>query len=105
MWREGDVRQEGELGHRELGLQHLHVERGIEQVGVLVESLLDEGLQLRVGEDGAPRQIAKRRGVGDGKGVGERHGVADEPLGVDLRALVLIVESAAGEADACGGEQ
>ena len=95
--REGELRQECQPCHLELVFCHLHVEGGVQQVGVVVEGLLDEDLQLGVGEHAAPRQIAEGDGVGlRHQGIGERHVVADDSLGVHLRALIFLVESATG---------
>ena len=60
-------RQEGELRYLQRFGHHVHVESGIQQVGVVVESLLDERLQLRVGKDRTPMHIAKRRSIRHGE--------------------------------------
>ena len=92
--REGKGGHEGQFGGHELCLYHLHVESGIEQVGIVVECRFYEVLQLRVGEDTAPGQVAEAGGVYRHEGIGERYIVAYEPLGIDIGALIFIVQAA-----------
>ena len=92
---------EGQFGHLQGLVHHFHIECGIEQVGVVGQSALDEALQLRVGEDAAPRHVAETGGIFHGQGVGKRHGVAHQSLGVHLGALIFVVESATAQQSSC----
>ena len=89
---DGDSRQEGQLSGGEHGFVHLDVEGCVEQVGIVGQTLVDERLQLGVGEDAAPGQVAEGGSVLDGQRVTVGQGVAYESLSLDiLRALVLII--------------
>ena len=50
LWSEAEAGQESQLGSLELSLSHIHVERGVEQVRVVAEGLLNKVLQLRISE-------------------------------------------------------
>ena len=93
--REGHRRQEGQTSHLQRLLDHLHVQCCIEHVHVVVESGLDEVLQLRVGEHRAPGHVAKRSGVLHGQRVGERHGVAIESLRLHIGTFIFSIEALA----------
>ena len=88
-------RQEGQLSHCELRLNHLDVEGTVQVVGIVCECSLDERLQLRVGKYLTPRQIAERGSIRHCERVSVRLHVAYESLGVYLRTLVFVVYPAA----------
>ena len=100
--REGERRHKGQLGGRELCLDHLHVEGSVEQVDVVLQTLLYQRLQLRVGEHLAPRQVAEIGGVAHSQRVAYRRRVTHKASGVDVGALVFVVESAAAQEQRCG---
>ena len=52
-------RQECQLGGLQYGLVRLYVQGRVQQVGVLLQTLFDECLQLWVGEHLAPGQVAE----------------------------------------------
>ena len=68
------------------------------------QSLLDERLQLRIGEDAAPRQVAEARSVAYGESVGDGSGVAHQALHIHVGTLVFIVYSAAAKQQTGRGE-
>ena len=105
MRRECERRHECQLSHHQLVLNHLNVECGVEHVCIVGYALLDERLQLRVGEHLAPRQIAEACGVADGERVCVAHNVAYESLGVHLGTLVLVIYSATGHQERCRSEK
>ena len=91
---QGDRGQEGQFGNLQALIHHVDIKGCIEQVWIVVESLLDECLQLRVCEDATPGQVTKRCGISHSEGVGNRHRVAHQPLRIHLRTLVFVIESA-----------
>ena len=90
---QGNGRQESQLGSLQHRLVHLHRQGCILQVGIFSQALLDELLQLRVGEDASPRQIAERGGIlrCNCQRVNIADHIADESLGIDLGALILVI--------------
>ena len=81
----------GELGGLELRLGNVHVEHGVEKVRVVGQCFLDQRLQLRVGKDASPRQVAEvvaslqRRLV--------VYGVAHDAVRLHLGTLVVAIEA------------
>ena len=84
-------RKEGQFGSFQHRLVHLYREGGIQQVSILGQSLLNELLQLRIGEDTTPRQVTEGSGILHGECIHVRQGVADESCGVHVGTLVFIV--------------
>ena len=69
----------------------------------MIESLLDEDLQLRVGEHLTPRKISEGGGVGRSlQGIHITYCIADDAFGVDLRTLIFGIDAATTEEE---GEQ
>ena len=99
----GDGRQESQLGSLQHGLIHLYRQDSILQVGILLQSLLNECLQLRVSEYGTPRQVAEGGSIlwRHEQGVRVAYGIAYQSLGVHLRTLVLVIYAAAAHQQAC----
>ena len=94
---DGHARQEGQLGHLQHVLHHLHVQRSIAQVGIVLQGRLNECLQLGVGKDLSPGQLAEVLVSIRDKGIDVAHHIADQALRFHVRPLILIVESTAGQ--------
>lgn len=64
----------------------------------MIESLLDEDLQLRVGEHLTPGKISEGGGVGRSlQGIHITYCIADDAFGVDLRTLIFGIDAATAE--------
>ena len=98
---QGDRGQESQFGNLQSLVDHVDIEGSIQQVGIVVKSLLDERLQLRIGEHTAPRQITKRSGILYGEGIGHRHRIAHQSLRVYRRTIIFVIESAARQQQGC----
>ena len=98
--------QEGQLGSLQHRFVHLHGESSVQQVGILLQSLLDECLQLRVREHRPPRQIAKRGCIlrGNSQRVDIGLDIADDTLCVYAGALVLIIYATTAKQHGCSSK-
>ena len=86
--------QEGQPGHLQALVHHLHVQGSIQKVGILLQPLLNELLQLWVSEQLSPRQIAKRRRVCGQECPRLGYRVADDAVSHDLWPVVFVVKAA-----------
>ena len=91
-------RQESQLGGLDLLLGDVYVQCSVEQVGVVIERLLDKNLQLRISEDTAPRQVAEVVGALQRRLVVNR--VTHNAVHLHVRTLVSAIEAPA----ACQGQ-
>ena len=100
--REGQRRHECQLGTLQLLLCHLHVQSRIEQVDIVVQSLLDDRLELRVGKDAAPRDVGEGSSILYSQSICIRSYIANDAAGLHIRTLILSVESlAAAQRERC----
>ena len=60
---ESQRRHECQLGTLQLLFCYLHVQSRIEEVDIVVQSLLNDWLELRIGKDTAPRDIGKSSSI------------------------------------------
>ena len=97
-----DGRQESQLGSLQHGFVHLYVERSIQQVDILLKSLLNQCLQLWIGEHLTPRQVAERGGILYHQRVGIVVDIANQSLGIHVGTLVLIIYTATAQEQRSG---
>ena len=103
MRRESERRQKGQFGSLELCFGHIYIEGSIEQVVVVFQSPFDKCLQLRVGEDTSPGQIAETCRVGLREGV-VGGCIADNAGSLHFGTLIVAIEAlAAAQGEQCKG--
>ena len=100
--RERQGRHECQLGTLQLLFSHLHVQSRIEEVDIIVQSLLNDRLELRVGEDAAPRDVGEGSSILYSQSICIRSYIANDTAGLHIRTLILSVESlAAAQRERC----
>ena len=93
---------ECQLSTLQLLFCHLHIQSRIEEVDIVVQSLLDERLKLRVGKDTAPRDIGEGSSILYSQSICIRSYIANDTAGLHIRTLILSVESlAAAQRERC----
>ena len=95
--------QIGEFVDAQTDFGLFHGEQGLAHVGVAHQSGVNEGAQLRIGEDFSPREVAERSGVGNGQRAARCGGVSVEGCGELLG--VLSVAFVVSEQRTATGEQ